>query len=712
VTDAAGTRTFSYYESWTDDSYEAELRNKSGRPQSETLPAFLGGHTLTYDYQYGVSGRANGAASGLQLDTGSLYSVAYGYDALLRPGSVTYNGGTPWVYSYVANANLIDTVSQTGGYSRDYDYLSDSNRLDKMKHQWGASSASAVETRVTYDPSSRLRNTEKTQGTAWMSVLGRSDESGVHTDYSYTDRYELTSSGKYLLNADWSVGAAVTGTAREYAFDPIGNRMSDQAGSYTPNELNQYTATPTAATLTYDANGNLTGDGAATYAYDAENRLITMNRVQGAKSRYTYDYLGRRIRRTATGMTTQRYLYDGWNLIAELDDSGTITRQFVWGLDVSGSAQGAGGVGGLLEIDAGGTSQYYPIYDASHNVIGLYSGTGAIAAAYEYDPFGNKQTGLGTYAKDNPFRFSTKYTDPDSGLVYYGMRYYSAKLGRFLNQDPIEEAGGINLYAFCGNDGVNRFDLLGLDSGFLDWLGSIFGGGSSSSSSRPPDIPGEYADATVRLPEITVGGGGNPGQSGDVSSAGDSSHYDAIKSYQDGRTIDDVNASMRSNSTAGVDLSTPADRSYAREVALNGHRGDYYPFAGISSPANGTYFTLDNGLKVVGAGLGSVGLGADISSRIGRDLTTLAKLSIRDRQILELAAKRIGEAGFALAIASSANDWRTDRVTWRTFVDPIMAGAGLVPSPYGVTQIFSGAYGLGTAVYDVTHLEADKNSHN
>jgi RHS repeat-associated protein len=384
----------------------------------------------------------------------------------------------PFTYSYVANANLIDTVSQAGGYSRDYDYLSTSNRLDQMKHQWGTSSASAVETRVTYDPSSRLRNTEKTQGTAWMSVLGRSGESGVHTDYSYTDRYELTSSGKYVLQPDGSVGAAVTGTAREYAFDPMGNRMSDQAGSYTPNELNQYTATPTAATLTYDANGNLTNDGVATYAYDAENRLITMNRDHGASSHYTYDYLGRRIRRTATGMTTQRYLYDGWNLIAELDDSGTITRQFVWGLDVSGSLQGAGGVGGLLEIDAGGTSQYYPIYDASHNVIGLYSGTGAIAAAYEYDPFGNKQTGLGAYAAANPFRFSTKYTDPDSGLVYYGMRYYSAKLGRFLNQDPIEEAGGINLYAFCGNDGVNRWDMLGnsaMGDSFIE-TGSPFSG--------------------------------------------------------------------------------------------------------------------------------------------------------------------------------------------------------------------------------------------
>ncbi len=64
-------------------------------------------------------------------------------------------------------------------------------------------------------------------------------------------------------------------------------------------------------------------------------------------------------------------------------------------------------------------------------------------------------------AKDVSFRFSTKFTDTETGLVYYGQRYYNPTLGRFINKDPIEESGGLNLYGFAGNDGVNRWDYLG-----------------------------------------------------------------------------------------------------------------------------------------------------------------------------------------------------------------------------------------------------------
>ena len=101
-------------------------------------------------------------------------------------------------------------------------------------------------------------------------------------------------------------------------------------------------------------------------------------------------------------------------------------------------------------------------------MIALYDGSGNIAAAYEYDPFGRTQTVAGSYAAANPFRYSTKYTDgtpgtsdPQTGLVYYGMRFYSPVLGRFVNRDPVEEKGGLNLYGFCGNDGIDSYDVLG-----------------------------------------------------------------------------------------------------------------------------------------------------------------------------------------------------------------------------------------------------------
>ena len=142
-----------------------------------------------------------------------------------------------------------------------------------------------------------------------------------------------------------------------------------------------------------------------------------------------------------------------------------LVRTYYWGLDLSGTLQGAGGVGGLLMIrdhTSGGEIDYYTQYDGNGNVLGLIDDNGAIAASYEYDPFGNLIRIDGPYAEANPFRLSTKYTDTETGLVYYGHRYYSPSLARFLNRDPIEEAGGLNLYAFVGNDPVNRWDVLGL----------------------------------------------------------------------------------------------------------------------------------------------------------------------------------------------------------------------------------------------------------
>jgi RHS repeat-associated protein len=82
---------------------------------------------------------------------------------------------------------------------------------------------------------------------------------------------------------------------------------------------------------------------------------------------------------------------------------------------------------------------------------------------YEYGPFGEALRVEGrAIAEKNPFRWATKYLDTESGLSYYGHRYYSADLGRWLSRDPIAESGGVNLYAMVGNDAVNQIDVLGL----------------------------------------------------------------------------------------------------------------------------------------------------------------------------------------------------------------------------------------------------------
>jgi RHS repeat-associated protein len=96
----------------------------------------------------------------------------------------------------------------------------------------------------------------------------------------------------------------------------------------------------------------------------------------------------------------------------------------------------------------------------------LVNTNASTAARYQYDPFGNTiladdADSSGTVS-ENPFRFSTKYTDDETELVYYGYRYYSPELGRWPSRDPAGEAGGIGLYRYAANDPLNSFDRFGL----------------------------------------------------------------------------------------------------------------------------------------------------------------------------------------------------------------------------------------------------------
>lgn len=136
-----------------------------------------------------------------------------------------------------------------------------------------------------------------------------------------------------------------------------------------------------------------------------------------------------------------RYISDGWNLIAKVNASGSVTKRFAWGIDFSGAVQGAGGVGGLPMVNVS-TSTSLASHDGRGNVTTLVNAAdGTVAAAYEYSPFGELVRQSGDYAATNSFRFSSKFTDNETGLVYYGRRYYSPSQGRFIGRDPIEEAG-------------------------------------------------------------------------------------------------------------------------------------------------------------------------------------------------------------------------------------------------------------------------------
>jgi RHS repeat-associated protein len=113
-----------------------------------------------------------------------------------------------------------------------------------------------------------------------------------------------------------------------------------------------------------------------------------------------------------------------------------------------------------------------PIYGGNGNIMGYVDESGTLVAKFVYDPYGNvvsisDDIGNSAYAglrgEDFSFGFSTKFHDREVGLIAYQLRSYSPALGRWLNRDPIEERGGVNLYGFCHNNSNVHYDGLGYE---------------------------------------------------------------------------------------------------------------------------------------------------------------------------------------------------------------------------------------------------------
>jgi len=240
----------------------------------------------------------------------------------------------------------------------------------------------------------------------------------------------------------------------------------------------------------YDLDGNLTRDGRWTYTWDGENRLVgleTRTDVAAAlpgltrqKLTFAYDARGRRILKRVFNWNTStstyilnsetKFLYDGWNLLAEYNgmNANALVRSYVWGPDLSGSLQGAGGVGGLLwaTVAPGSTNpapgNYAPAYDGNGNIVAWIDlADSSVGGKRDYGAFGEPVLATGP-AASLPFAFSTKYRDAETELYYYGFRYYNPSTGRWPSRDPIGENGGSNLYEMTGNNPINKIDYLGL----------------------------------------------------------------------------------------------------------------------------------------------------------------------------------------------------------------------------------------------------------
>jgi YD repeat-containing protein len=254
--------------------------------------------------------------------------------------------------------------------------------------------------------------------------------------------------------------SSVSSENRGYAYDAAWNMSwltNTSAHAYTVDNKNELTNWPSGPG-TYDSNGNRTGgnsgSAATTYTYDDENRLVSVIETTAYNSGFTYDGLGRlrtRIEYTWTGSswfpnTTTQYTYHGNRVIQ--DSSASYTR----GPDLSGTMEGAGGIGGLLARSSGSTHYFYHA-DGNGNITYLVDSSQAMAATYRYDPFGNTIPSAGSITVNspicppplNPYRYPPGYPPPSRSFCdnHPTICHIVTGVGNYCSKNPAIFVGGV-----------------------------------------------------------------------------------------------------------------------------------------------------------------------------------------------------------------------------------------------------------------------------
>jgi RHS repeat-associated protein len=503
--DAVGTTKFTY--------------NTTGLPDSEDGP--WAEDTISYSY----SQRRLTGASLLQPGA-SAWTVSYGYDAAQRLTNLTSAAGA-FGYQYESSRpGLESRVNLPGGTYIDYahDFMARLTNtscraagglvLDAHDYAYNLASQMTRHTRTegsyvdyTYDQLGQLRSaTGKESGGVTNRLqeqmnygydaagnLQARTNNGFIQNFGVNARNELsaiTRSGTFTVAGNTegvatnvTVNALGAGLYADRTYASAGHTLLDGTNIFTAvargtnwADTNSTTAfLPATVNYTYDANGNLTSDGRQGYDYDDANQLMRITVTNQWKSEFVYDGAGRRrVRKEYTWSgawtlsTETRYVYDGMLVMQERNASNQPQLTFTRGLDLSGTIDGAGGIGGLLARTdhTTGTALYVTAFffsDGPGSVSSLVSTNGLVMAHYRYDAYGAVLAKYGPLADANRYQFSTKELHAASGLVYFGFRYYSPSLQRWLNQDPIQEAGGLNLYRYVGNAPSGVIDPFGED---------------------------------------------------------------------------------------------------------------------------------------------------------------------------------------------------------------------------------------------------------
>ncbi|WP_027708944.1 RHS repeat domain-containing protein [Zooshikella ganghwensis] len=380
-------------------------------------------------------------------------TITYQYKQDGKLEKTTIEQGQTLLYQYDAQGRL--THITQGDRTFSYQYLGESNIVEKLTFP------NNLVTRYQFDNANRPTR---------IDYKASDSELITYYEFSYNEQ-NLLAQEEYKPLADTTLKQE----------ELVVNRF---------NELNQLVEEKgdNVNTPQFDRAGNMikgiTIKGAVfTAKYDAENRLteITFTDQDGVKHKRQYKYFFTgflaEIKQYQNNTLTQttRFVREGNLTLQERDAENTVKRKYIWGLNKSG------GVGGLLSLTENGQYYYY-VYDGKGNIVGVVNQANEVVAGYHYEPFGKRVAKSGTF--EQPYGFSTKRYDEETGLVYYGYRFYIPHQSIWLTRDPLEEAGGINLYGFVASNPIKYVDPLGrakFDFG-SDWEMPSFGNASTSSN--------------------------------------------------------------------------------------------------------------------------------------------------------------------------------------------------------------------------------------